>query len=190
MTEKTGWKGKDWYTILAPEMFGGKPVYDTPATDGTSLVGRSITVSMTELNGDMSQLHMKLIFRIAAIDGKNALTVFNGFSIGNDYSLRLVRKRTKKIQYINYMSTKDKWKVQISALIVLTRVSYSKVGSNVRKVMDEIITEFVSKHTMGEVVEAVIDKHLQRKVREKVNKIYPARASEIEKIEVIKAPGK
>ncbi len=188
MAEKADWKGKDWYTILSPELFGSKPLYDTPTTDPKSLIGRNVHVSVTELNGDMSKLHMKLTFRINSIDARKVLTVFNGFSLASEYSLRLVRKRTKKIYYAKYLSTKDKWNIQLSALIILTRVSYSKVGSNVRKIMDEVISDFVSKHTMAEIVEAIIDKRLQRSVRERVNKIYPARASEVEKIEVVKSP--
>jgi small subunit ribosomal protein S3Ae len=115
------WKGKDWFVILAPEIYGKTVLSETPATDPKALIGRIIEISFAELSGNPSKFYMKLMFRIEKVDGKKALTQFNGYAAARDYLFRVVRKRTQKIRIISNMETKDKWKLQITALAVLNR---------------------------------------------------------------------
>ena len=101
-------------------MFGEIQIAETPATDPKYMVGRSIEVSAAELI-NQPKFHMKLYFKIVSLNGKRAFTKFNGFGVTKEYLFRMVRKRTSKLNIINEVETKDKWKLQMTTITVLNR---------------------------------------------------------------------
>ena len=53
------WKGKKWYTISTPKLFGGKVIAEIPAGDPKTIVGRTLTAFLSDLTGDPSKYFYK-----------------------------------------------------------------------------------------------------------------------------------
>src|SRR5574337_1305439 len=69
---KDKWKAKVWYNLLAPDMFNKQLLGETPTDTPDKLVGRITEVTVQDLTGDFSKMHIKLHFRVKpmAITGR------------------------------------------------------------------------------------------------------------------------
>ena len=73
---KDKWKAKEWYKVHASRMFNEAEIGETPAADPATLIGRTAEVTVQELTGDFSKMHIKVKFKINSVDGYNAKSVF------------------------------------------------------------------------------------------------------------------
>jgi len=182
------WKGKDWFTVLAPKLFGETHLADTPAMDSKLVLGRSIEVGVPELTGDQSKYYMKLNFKINNVSEKNAQTQFNGFYSTRDYISRMVRKRSSKVRIIKNIETKDKWNLRISMVAVLLNNADANVQKKLREKATQYLDSNAQKFTVDDLVKAAVNGFIQKNLKKNSSKIYPVRFMEIEKIEVLKVP--
>lgn len=182
------WKGKEWFTVLSPKMFGENILSETPTTDPKNLVGRNLEVSIAELTGQAQKSHMRLKFRIDRIEDKKAYTTFNGYSCVKEYIFRVIRKRLQKVEIINTINTKDNWELQFTTIAILNRNTDAGTQKSIRKSIEEYLQKKAAKSGINELVSAVMAGIYQKEMRKMGNKIYPIRFSEIAKIEVLK-PG-
>lgn len=179
------WKGKDWYVILAPKIFGGNTIAETPTLDPKSLMGRIVDVNLADLTGKSSKFYINMRFKINGIEDKNALTLFNGYYCLREHLFRVVRKRSQKVKTINNVETKDNWKLQITTTIILNRNTNVTVQKKERKLIRDYLEDFAKKSSLEDFVKATINGIIQKHIRKTGSKIYPVRFSEIEKIEVL-----
>jgi small subunit ribosomal protein S3Ae len=178
------WKGKDWFVIFSPRMFGEKPIGETPATNPKTLVGRNIEVGLPELLGKPGRDFYRLVLAVDRIDEKAVYTRFNGYTALKEHVMRIVRKRTQKIESIMYVNTKDRWKLQVSSVAILNRNTETTLRKRVRAHIDKELAERVSRTGIDELVNSIISANLQRSLKKSGTKIYPVRFFEITKIEV------
>src|SRR3989304_2502464 len=95
---KDRWKAKGWYNILAPEMFNKQLLGETIADEPGKVMGRIAEVTVQDLTGDFSKMHIKLQFKVHHVQGQDALTQFIGHDMTSDYVRRLTRrKRTRTV---------------------------------------------------------------------------------------------
>ena len=57
---KDKWKSKNWYNVMAPEMFNRQKVAETLTDEPEKLMGRIAEVTVQDINGDFSKMHIKL----------------------------------------------------------------------------------------------------------------------------------
>jgi small subunit ribosomal protein S3Ae len=171
-------------------MFNENFITETPVTDPKSLIGRNVEVNVSELLKQPSKYFMKLVFRIIKIDDaqKRAYTRFNGFSVSKEHVYRVVRKRIQKVETVIDIQTKDAWKLQVSALIILNRNTEVEVQRKVRKHVEDALKQQALNLGIDDFVKLVTNSVLQMKIKKSGTKIYPVRFSEITKIEVKQAP--
>src|SRR3989338_6551238 len=101
------WKGKDWFSILSPKSFGETFLYETPATDPSSIVGRPVEVFAPQLTGDKTRSHIKLLFMVDEVKEKSATTQFYGLECLPEYVYRNIRAGLQKLEAIDTVDTKD-----------------------------------------------------------------------------------
>lgn len=194
MAEKTAgkkWKGKTWFTVLAPEIFRSRELCEIPAADPKYIKGRKIIMGLEELTGDykkFSRFPATMSLKISNVEDGKAKTIFGGFDVSNDFIFRVTRKRTEKVTLTETYKTTDKWVIQISGLVILNRNVYTSVQRSVRKMLKEKLNEFVTKNTMDDVLKDLLNRVTTNKIRKDINKVYPARITEITKIEVVSHP--
>lgn len=180
------WKGKEWFSVIAPPMFGSQELGEIPTTDPKSLINRTIEVSLAELLNNPTKYYMKLSFRIISLNGKKAQTRFNGLKLVKEQIFRIVRKRASKVEIIHDVETKDGWLLHLKLFAILNRSCNLEIQRKVRKQATGLIEEFVSKATIDDVVKTAADGLIQKNIKKFGSSIYPIRFCEIVKIDVKK----
>jgi small subunit ribosomal protein S3Ae len=184
------WKGKDWFVIFSPKIFGEKVIGDTPATNPKTLMGRNMEVSVSELQGKAGRDFYRILLAVERIDGKSVYTRFNGYNALKEHVTRVIRKRTQKIDSIMYIDTKDKWRLQISSMAILNRNTEISVRKKVRAHIEEKLRKIGEESGIDDLVKDIVSTDLQKSIKKSGTKIYPIRFFEITKIEVKSVPEK
>jgi small subunit ribosomal protein S3Ae len=177
-------KGKEWFKIHSPKHLGDHMIGETPAIEAEQIMGRIIDISLTDLTGDPSRYYMKLFFKINKIDGNNARTVFVGHECTRDFISRVVQLRTDRIDTNNIFQLEG-CKVRIKTITVTNRHVTASISTEIRKTINSIISEEVAKLNLEKFIAAFTSGELQQKIRAQTSKIYPIRAFEFRKTEVI-----
>lgn len=180
------WKGKDWFSVISPEMFGKKVIGDIPTTDSQALIDRTLDVSLAEITGNPSKQTMKINFKIIKVEGNKALTEFNGLSLAKEQIFRIVRKGTSKIDVIGDVETTDGWIFHYKLFVILNRTSDQEIQRKVRAQAMEFIKDFASKSKSEDFIKTVCDGLMQKNVKKFGSKTYPIRFSDMVRIQVKK----
>lgn len=183
------WKGKDWFAVLSPDIFGRNFLYETPTTDPNSLIGRVIEISVPELTGDQTKYYMRVMFKVNKIDGSRVLTEFHGFRCANEYILRMVRKGSQRVDTNLVLNTRDGYRLRVGFMGMLNRNVETTLKGRFRKFVAETLKETAGRITFDDFVKGVIAGVIQKKIKKTGSKIYPVRFSEILKIELMEKPG-
>jgi len=182
------WKLKEWYEILAPEMFGRTKVGETPADDPQKLIGRVVEVTLGELVNDFTKQNIKMYFKIHSVSGKIAYTKFIGSEITRDYLRSLVRRRTSRIDGNIVVTTKDGYKIRVKPVCFTIKRINSSRKSAIREIMEDIIRKRASELDFTQFVQEVVLGKLSSDIYKQVKLIYPPRRVEIRKTEVEEEP--
>ena len=184
LAKKKG-KPKRWFSIIAPKVFNHMEIGKTLASDSSLLIGRRVTLNLTELTNDLSKYYMKFTFKIKKVEGDKAFSEFDGSECLRDYISRMVLRRVRRIDIIQDLETKDGVKVRVKSIIIAPRGIKSTIEKTMRKQMGELIKKEVENSTLDEFVMAIATDKIKKKVMKEARKIYPIRNFEIRKTEVL-----
>ncbi len=183
------WKLKKWYTVVAPPVFGESVLGTTPADDPDKLIGRVMEVTLYDLTGDFTLVHVHLFFQIIKVEGDKAYTRFKGHELARDYMKSLIRRKSSKVQGIFDVTTKDGYGLRITAVALTTYRCKTSQKKAIRKIMGEIITKRASEMTFDELIQAMLFGKLSAEIFEAAKKIYPLRKVEVYKSKLLTIPG-
>ena len=184
---KDKWKAKEWYKIYAPRMFNQVELGETPSSDPSSLVGRQAEVTVHELTGDFSKMHIKIRFRVEDVKGLEAHTVFIGHELTSDYVRRLTRRKRTKTDHVVDVRTKDGYLVRLKPMSITEQRIQAAQETAIRGLMSSQLQTSVSDMTVSELVKAVISGDLTRDLAQACKVIIPIKRIEIRKTEVLEA---
>ncbi len=180
---KEKWKGKDWYTVIAPKYFASKDIGQTPALDPNLVMGRVVDSSLMHLGGDPGKYYFKLSFKISELDGLKALTKFHGHICTRDFISRIVQNRTTRIDTNNIIALKD-GKIRIKTIAITNRRVKAEISKKIRAFIVEKVKD-IEKMTIEEFIKNITTNKLQIKIKKETNKLYPIRFFEFRKSEVL-----
>jgi small subunit ribosomal protein S3Ae len=180
------WKAKNWYKVLAPDMFGGAEMAETLSDEPSKLIGRSLPISLMDLTGDFSKQHIKIRFKITTIRGDEALTTFMGHSLTSDYIRRLTRRKHSKMDGVYDVQTKDGYVVRVKPMAITEKRIQSSQERVLRKLTGDTIDEFAKTSTLSELIKAIISGDLAKNIFKRCKPIYPIKRVEISKSEILK----
>jgi len=183
------WKLKKWYTVIAPPVFNNAVLGTTPADDPLKLIGRVMEVTLYDLTGDFTQVHVRLYFQIINVEEDKAYTRFKGHELARDYMKSLIRRRSSKIQGIFNVTTKDGYGLRITSVALTAHRCKTSQKKAIRKIMQEIITKRASEMTFDELIQAMLFGDLAHEIFQEAKKIYPLRKVEIYKSKLLTIPG-
>jgi small subunit ribosomal protein S3Ae len=185
---KETWREKEWYEVIAPPMFGGTKIGETPALDARQLPGRVLETTLGDLIDDFSKSHIKLYFQVKGIEGKRALTRFVGHDMARDYVRSQVRRRATKVDGIFTVTTQDGCKLRMSSMVTSARRIQSSQIEAIRARMREVIEERAKERTFDQFVQEVVLGKLAADIYKAVKKICPVRRVEVKKTKVLAGP--
>lgn len=185
---KDRWKSKEWYNILAPQMFNLARIGETLSSEPDTVVGRIATVTLQDLTGDFSKAHLKLKFKVRDVRGYDAYTEFIAHDMANDYVRRLSRRHRSKVDTVVDVKTADNYILRIKTMAVIDRRMQAGQRTGIRNITSETLREYTKNKTMAEIVKAMVTGELSKILASKCKPIVPVRRMEIRKSEVLK-PG-
>jgi small subunit ribosomal protein S3Ae len=181
-------KGQQWFTIIAPKLFDSMEIGQTPVIEPKNLVGRKISVGLTDLVRDYRKYYMKFIFKVTSVDGDKALTEFDGSECMRDYISRLVIRWARRIDTIQDLTTKDGVNLRVKCVSIIPRRVKSSIKSAVRNEVRRIVKEDVENSTFDEFVQDILGDGMKKNVIKNTRRIYPIKSFEIRKTEVMPKP--
>jgi len=185
---KETWRAKEWYDIIAPPMFGGAKIGETPTLDARQLSGRVLETTLGDLIDDFSKSHIKLYFQVRGVEGNRAVTKFIGHDMARDYVRSQVRRRATKIDNISTVATQDGYKLRISSMVTsLRRIQSSQIEA-VRSGMREVVERRAAERTFDQFVQEVVLGKLAADIYKVIKKICPVKRVEVRKTKVLAGP--
>jgi len=182
------WRSKRWFTVIAPEYFGGVEIGSVVADDPQKLIGRTVESTLYDVTEDFAHQYMKMYFQITNVEGKRALTIFKGHEYSRDYLRSLVRRRTTRIDCVTNVVTKDGYKLRVSAVaFTLVRIKTSQ-EKEIRAVMKRIIEEKAAALTFNQFVQESVLGKIASDIYNEAKKIVPLRHVGIRKSKLLSKP--
>ena len=181
---KDKWKAKVWYNLLAPEMFNKQLLGETPTDTPDKLIGRIAEVTVQDLTGDFSKMHIKLQFKVNQVQGQEALTQFIGHDMTSDYIRRLTRRKRTRTDLTVDVTTKDGWRMRVKPMAITDRRIQSSKQRVIRAIMTKTIADTAAKQSVGEFVKGIISGDLAKTIALGCKPIHPVSRVEVRKSEV------
>lgn len=185
---KDKWRSKEWYRIMAPDMFNNAPIAETLSDEGEKVIGRVTEVTMQDITGDFSKMHIKLQFKISEITGFDAHTQFVGHTLTSDYIRRLTRRKHSKTDGVFDVLTKDKALIRIKPMAVTEKRIQVSQQQAIRGIMGNIITMEAKKNLSSEFIREMLSGNISKNILKACKPIYPLKRVEIRKSEVLRFP--
>lgn len=178
---------KDWYEVIAPETFNEKKVGETPADEEEKVIGRQVRIGVKDVMPSSNKYYMNLFFKIDEINSERAVTKLVGHRCSKEYLSRLIRRRTKKLEYVKKIETFEEEKVKIGVIAITLKKPNTSALESIRKKIDQVIDEKVKDLSYSELIKSILENKIQKETNNKVKKIYPLRSIEFKKSELIES---
>jgi ribosomal protein S3AE len=126
---------------------------------------------------------MTVRFKVNDVNGSIAKTVFDGHECTRDFIARIVQRRTQRIDTNTVLTFKD-GKLRVKSVAISNR----RVTESVAKALQKYLIDSIAAAAVGTIEDFVglfLSGELQGKIRAEANRIYPVRAFEIHKTEVL-----
>ena len=182
---KDKWKAKEWYKVHASRMFNEAEIGETPAADPATLIGRTAEVTVQELTGDFSKMHIKVKFKINSVDGYNAKSVFVGHSLTSEYVRRLTRRKKTKTDHVVDVKMKDGFIIRIKPMSIAEKRIQASQEDAMRRIMHDVLMQMGVENNLSDVIKAIISGDMARDLAKACRTIMPMKRIEIRKSEVL-----
>lgn len=179
------WRGKVWYTILAPPYFGNVELGAVPSDGPEKLIGRVVESTLYEITNDFAHQYLKMYFQITGVEGRAAKTMFKGHEYSRDYLRSLIRRRTTKVDGVFNITTKDGYKLRAAAsAFTLSRIKTSQ-EKVIRSIMEKILKEKASNLTLDQFAQEMVLGKIASDIYNEAKKMVPLRHVGIRKSKLI-----
>jgi len=185
---KDKWRSKEWYRVLAPDMFNNTQIAETLSDEREKVVGRVTEVTMQDLTGDFSKMHIKLLFKVDEVNGFDAHTRFIGHTLTSDYIRRLTRRKHSKTDGVFDVLTKDKALVRVKPMAVTEKRIQVSQQQAIRSIMGEVLNREAAKNMHSEFVREMLAGNISKNILKACKPIYPLKRVEIRRSEVLRLP--
>ena len=183
-----GWKSKQWYSIVTPEMMGQQEIGETPASDPELLMGRVIEVTLGDVTNDMSKQNVKMSLMVDQVGGDSAYTKYMGHELTRDYLRSLVKRQTSMITAYMDVMTKDGYKVRVKPTCFTIKRAKSSQIKAIRQIMTSIVRRKAQQLDFNTFVQDAVLGKLSAQIYRDVKSVYPLRRVEILKTYVLSEP--
>ena len=179
------WKKKKTFKILGSKEVGNVELGETIADKPELLVGRNISVNMGLALNQARKKNIDLTFKIKDVQGSNATTELVGYETKKSYLRRLFRRRTSKIESVQYLTSKDKRRFKIVSVIVTFRKIEREKQKDIRKLLETFIAKTAKANNFDAIMGLILQKDILYEIMPEVKKIAAIKRTEIETIKCL-----
>lgn len=171
-------------TLTTSKEFRNKEITNTMVVDPQHLINRKFYVNLADLTNNFSKYYIKIYFRIVDVKNGKTVTEFDSSECLREYISRMIHRRIKRMDVIRDATTKDGVKLRVKVVAVTYKGITGIQKTKVRKIMWQVIEDYVSRVTLAEFIKkSIIGDELKNLLMEEVKKVYPLRNIEIRKVE-------
>src|SRR3989344_1807323 len=178
-------KAKEWYSLIAPRLFGESEIGRTMASDPDKLAGRRISLSLIEVANNPSKFYMKFTFKVKKVDGTKAFVDFDGSEVLHDYISRMILRRVRRIDTVQDLETSDGVKIRVKGLAIISRRIKSSIMGKIRNQIREMLKDQVTNSDFEDFVSKLMSDEIKNRVLQTTRRTYPVRNFEIRKTEIL-----
>jgi len=182
------WRTKKWLDMRLPDYIADQSIGQTPASDLTEVIGRTIDMSYMDITNNFNDYNYYLKFKITKIVGNRAKTEFVGQELNRDYRKSQIRNHRSQVEGVFNLTLKDNSRVRITAFAVTFSRAAHNTKKELRKVIADKIEEIVTELTFPAFVNKVISYELREEVFEPADEVFPVKLFEISKVKVLRLP--
>ncbi len=168
-------KRKNWFKVIAPKLFGNKEIGESYLTAAEDAVGRSLSVNLRELTGNVKDQNTHVQFRITGVKDNQLQTEPIGYKLSASYVKRLVRKNTARIDDHFILKTKSGETAILKGFVVARNRIQKSVKTEIRKQLHAALQEELAKVSFSEFVGNLVAHKVQGGLKKKLSKVYPLR---------------
>jgi len=185
-TTRTKTVKKRWIPILAPKMFNSQVIGETHVVEPQSAIGKTVSVSLSNLIGDMKRQNIQIMFKIVSTTGEKASAEVIGYKISPSSIKRMVRRDKKKVDQSIVVETADGTHVRLKVIMVTRNATNASVLTSLRMTSEENLRKTVKKMKYGELVIDIVHHKLQAILKKQLSKVYPLQICEVRHMEIEK----
>ena len=182
---KDTWSKKAWYAVSSPPVFGEEMIAEIPSMKESTLIGRNVKVSLSELTKNYKHMHTTVMLKISNIDGKKAKTEYAGQELLKDALARLIRRWSSRVDSNQNILLKDK-KMRLKMTIITAKKANTAIRATLRALVIKTSNDMLLGRPLDEAVMTLNNDKLTRVIQESASKIFPIRSVEVRKVEVTK----
>lgn len=175
---------KDWYEIIAPDVFDNEKVAETPADKEQKVHNRRVKVNLQDLMPASDKYYMDIYLQVKDVDGNKAKAVLAGHDTSKEYISKMVRRQTDRIDQVVDVETSDGREVRVKMIATTINKTTSAAKTEIRKRMEGIVTEQAENRDFQTFMQDMFQNELQKELNESCKKIYPLKTVEFRKTEV------
>jgi len=179
---------KRWFTAITPDYLGGKPVCQLVTHEPSDLVGRTITLLLSELTDDPSHTTIKIRFKVVGVKGESVITDFWGYELDRDFVRSLLRKGSSRVDIIFEAVTKDGYKMRITALAITRYKASQSQKKKMRKAMMNVILSKCEKLNYAQFVQELVFGKIESDLYNEAKKFHRIKLAGVKKMKVLEAP--
>lgn len=180
------WKKKKWFTILAPKVFQERPLGQTCASNPAQLKGRTTSVNLMTLTGNIKKQTTDVLFEIVDSQGEKALTQIKKIELMPAYIKRKVRRNKDRIDASFVCVTKDNKYLRLKPIIITVSKSSRAIQSKLKQKMMEYTIKTVKNQTYDDLINDLINYKFQRTARNLLSPIFPIIDADLRSIVLLK----
>jgi small subunit ribosomal protein S3Ae len=176
-------KKKRWFPLMAPAFLGDRIIGETTAYETTELPGRSVSVSVANLLGDMKKQGVYLRFKVIEVKEGKCQVRMDRYEMSPGSIKRLVKRGRTKISDSFVCKTQDEVFVRIKPLLITNTLAKRALGTKLRKGARMFFKEYCHATSFEDIVSDLIKGNTQKMMRDKLSKLYPLRIADVYMLE-------
>ncbi len=178
-----GWAKKNWYPVVSPTAFGEKEIASVAAVKPETLVGRKMSVTLSDLTGNFRDYKTKVRLKIVSVQGGKACTEYAGQEMVREQIARLVRRWSSRIDNVEPVILADKSTVVVKTITVSRRRVNTSVKKDLRALITQKMHEQAAKTNLDDFIKDVNTGVFSKAVYSGLSKVYPVRSVEVRMVE-------
>ena len=178
---------KQWYQLIAPEMFRGKSLGEVILLEPESFLGKIFSVNLMNVISDARKQNINMFFEASGVKDGKINTKVSGYEMMPSSVKRMVRRGKNKLDMSFVCRTSDGVHVRIKPIIITFSDANSTVRRALGKKVIEEITKRVRKTSFDNLIGNLINRRMQQGWYEVCKKVYPIKIIDIRSIKVEKS---
>ena len=178
---------KLWYSIVSTKSFDSTHLGECYVAEPSMMLGRTLTVNLANLTGDIRQQGISLQFMISEIEEGKGIARVVGYDASPAQLRRLVRRGVERLDDSIVCKTSSGELVSVKPFAVTRTASSKSKLTAIRKILRDVFAKEMLSQTFDDVIKTAISNQLQTSLKAAVKKILPLKALEIRRLRLVVA---